>query len=76
MEEKQELLGGQATQKRSCASAWLLLLLLPLSLAALLLLPRLLAQPLEPPCQDSCRVQLVESIPEGLVFNSSVERRI
>lgn len=73
MEEKQELLGGQATQKRSCPSAWLLLLLLPLSLAALLLLPRLLPQPLEPPCQDTCRVQLVESIPEGLVFNSSVE---
>ena len=79
MEEKQGLLGEEVEDRRG--HPWLSLLALLLSIPLLLMLISLLhpfstfsAQHQAPkPCTGGCSVQLVESIPEGLVFNSTVK---
>jgi len=81
MEEKQGLLGGEEEEERK-GHPWLSLLALLLSIPLLLMLISVLhpfstfsAQHPSPikPCTGACSVQLVESIPEGLVFNSTVK---
>jgi len=77
MEEKAELLGEEGV-RRGRVHSWLLstLLLLLTATSCLLtlhLLPHLLPQPTpHPSCLSTCSVELVESTPEGLVFNSSL----
>jgi phospholipase D3/4 len=78
MEKASLLEGGPRKAKGSAPARLCLAALVPALAAATLLLGVAVlhraARPSPgPPCADSCRVQLVESIPEGLVFNSSVE---
>ena len=83
MEEKQGLLGGEEeVEEERKGHPWLSLLALLLSIPLLLMLISVLhpfstfsAQHPSPikPCTGACSVQLVESIPEGLVFNSTVK---
>ena len=82
MEEKQALLGVVDNQgKHHEGHPWLSLAALLLSVPILFMIVSLLLpfpsfavqHPSAKPCLGSCSVQLVESIPEGLVFNSSVK---
>ena len=82
MEEKQGLL-TEERRKGEEGHPWLSLLALLLSIPLLLMLISVLhpfstffthhPQPSPKPCTGGCSVQLVESIPEGLVFNSTVK---
>jgi len=82
MEEKQALLGVVDNQgKHHEGHPWLSLAALLLSVPILFMIVSLLLpfpslavqHPSAKPCLGGCSVQLVESIPEGLVFNSSVK---
>ena len=82
MEEKQALLGEEEEEDgKPGGHPWLSLLAILLSIPLLLMLlsflhplSTLYVDDVSPkPCTGTCSVKLVESIPEGLVFNSTVK---